>query len=269
MENLLNEIHQAIADESLVLPTLPDVAMRVREAVASDDVTAKQLAEIVAQDPAMTARLLQVANSPLYRGAVPFENLQSAIMRMGFGTVQSLVTSLAMQQLFQPRSEMLARMMREIWEQSVNVAAMARALVAFAPHLNGELAMLAGLIHRIGALPLLMYAEEHAGSLEEEPFRQLVRELHPLVGGMIAQAWELPDPVRPVPMHYVDFGRRIDGEADYVDLVQVAFLQNGGEAGIEASAVTAYGRLGLGADTEELEAEEVRETVEQARQVLA
>ncbi|RME35925.1 MAG: HDOD domain-containing protein [Gammaproteobacteria bacterium] len=269
MENLLNEIHQAIADESLVLPTLPDVAMRVREAVASDDVTAKKLSDIVAQDPAMTARLLQVANSPLYRGAVPFENLQSAIMRMGFGTVQSLVTSLAMQQLFQPRKQMLAQMMREIWEQSVSVAAMARALVAFAPRLNPELAMLAGLIHQIGALPLLMYAEERTDSLEEEPFRELVRELHPLVGGLIARAWELPEPVQPVPMHYVDFTRQIDGEADYVDLVQVAFLQNGGEAGVPLSEVTAYGRLGLNADTEELEAEEVRETAEQARQALA
>ena len=69
-ELFYNEILQELENGSLVLPTLPEVALRVRDVVDEPDVTAKQLAEIIVTDAALSTRLIKVANSPLYRGRI-------------------------------------------------------------------------------------------------------------------------------------------------------------------------------------------------------
>ena len=62
-----NQLGAAIAQNIITLPTLPEVALRIRDAVEKDSSTAHRIAEMVATDAALSARLLQVANSPLYR----------------------------------------------------------------------------------------------------------------------------------------------------------------------------------------------------------
>jgi HD-like signal output (HDOD) protein len=103
----LEELYQAIDERCLTLPTLPEVALRVRDAVEREDSSANQIANIVATDAALSARLLQVANSPLYRGRDPIDNLQIAVARLGIRLVRSLVVSLIMQQIFQATNDLL------------------------------------------------------------------------------------------------------------------------------------------------------------------
>ena len=134
------------------------MALRIRDAVEQDSSTAQQIADMVATDAALSARLLQVANSPLYRGRVPIENIQMAVTRLGQKLVRSLVVSLAMRQIFQATSDTLDTRLRAIWEESVQVAAISRAL-AQTVGLNREQAMLAGLIHNLGSLPILTMAD--------------------------------------------------------------------------------------------------------------
>ena len=50
--------------QKLVLPTMPEVALKVRDAVSNEDASAKQIADVIALDPAISARMIQVANSP-------------------------------------------------------------------------------------------------------------------------------------------------------------------------------------------------------------
>ncbi|KRT59353.1 HDOD domain-containing protein, partial [endosymbiont of Ridgeia piscesae] len=71
----LTSLFKAIDNHKLTLPTLPEVALRVRDSVEREESTAKSIADIVATDAALSARLLQVANSPLYRGRVAIDNL--------------------------------------------------------------------------------------------------------------------------------------------------------------------------------------------------
>jgi HD-like signal output (HDOD) protein len=82
-----------------------------------------------------------------------------AVSRLGNNTIKTLITSLVMQQMFTPSSKLLESEFKKNWEASVNVSSICRALVTFVPHLNPDEAMLAGLIHQIGKLPILMLVD--------------------------------------------------------------------------------------------------------------
>ncbi|MGZ4959329.1 MAG: HDOD domain-containing protein [Methylomonas sp.] len=274
VQDFLIHVKAELDANRLILPTLPDVALKVREAVNKGDATAQQLSEIISTDPALSARLIQVANSPLYRGAIQIKNIQMAVTRLGNNTIRTLITSLVMQQMFAPKSKLLEHYFRTIWEQGVNVSAISRALASFTPHLNTDEAMLAGLIHQIGKLPILTLVE-HIPEFKDSPSRleKLLEKAHPHVGKIIMETWNFPEELKPVASEYVDFQRDSGPKADYVDIVQVAFLQS--IAGtdhpacrIDWSTVPAFAKLGLQPDAEILEIEGVSEEVELAQSML-
>ncbi|QPK63272.1 HDOD domain-containing protein [Methylomonas sp. LL1] len=274
VQDFLSHVKTELEANRLVLPTLPDIALKVRDSVSKGDASAQELAEMIVTDPALSARLIQVANSPLYRGANEIKNIQMAVTRLGNSTIRTLITSLVMQQMFKPTTALLEHYFRGIWEHGVNVSAISRALAAFVPHLNSDEAMLAGLIHQIGKLPILTLVEK-IPEFRDSPSRldKLLEKAHPHVGKIIMDTWNFPQDLKLVASEYVDFQREHDGPADYVDLVQVAFLQS--IAGtdhpacrIDWATVPAFAKLGLQADAEILEIEGVSEEIELAQSML-
>lgn len=273
-EAFLNRLESEIADNKITLPTLPEVALRVRDAAANENTTSKQLADIVTTDTALSARILQIVNSPLYRSREKIDNIQVAIIRMGSKIVRDLVTSLVMQQMFQPTSDALDKHFRQTWDQSVTVSAMSRALASMCKRLNPDQAMLAGLIHQIGKLPILMMAESRPELANNDALLgQYLEELHPRVGKMIMDNWDFPEALSIVPWQYTDYTRNPSPEADYVDIVIVACLQNLSEKeltekGIELSSVQAFSKLGLHPEVVVLEIEGISEEVEEAQRLM-
>lgn len=274
VQDFLVHVKAELEANRLVLPTLPDIALKVRDAVSKGDASAQELAEMIATDPAISARLIQVVNSPLYRGTNEIKNIQMAVTRLGNSTIRTLITSLVMQQMFKPTSALLEHYFRTIWEQGVNVSAISRALAALVPHLNSDEAMLAGLIHQIGKLPILTLAEK-IPEFRDSPSRmeKLLEKAHPHVGKIIMDTWNFPLELKSVASDYVDFQRDHPGPADYVDLVQVAFLQS--IAGtdhpacrVDWSTVPAFAKVGLQTDVEILEIEGVSEEIELAQAML-
>ena len=273
-EEFLEQLQAAIQDNSIVLPTLPEVALRVRDAVEQEDATAQQIAELVATDAALSARLLQVANSPLYGGRVTIDSIQMAITRLGTRMVKTLVVNLAMKQIFQPTTSELDRRLRQLWEESVQVAAISRALAHQMPHLDPEQAMLAGLIHNIGSLPVLIMAENFQELLDnDERLDTLLVNLAPIIGHQILQTWNFPDTLASVPAHFADLKYDSGEQADYVDLVQVATLEcNTGAAKITTPAEWAqapsFAKIGLDPEVSVIEIEGVAEQIEEVGQML-
>lgn len=274
VQDFLVHVQEELDANRLVLPTLPDVALKVRDAVSKGDATSQELADMIVTDAALSARLIQVANSPLYRGAVEVNNIQMAVTRLGSTTIRTLITSLVMQQMFTPSTELLEQYFRETWEQGVNVSAISRALATFVPHLNPDEAMLAGLIHQIGKLPILMLVED-IPEFRESPTRlnKLLEKAHPAIGKLIMENWDFPEELKLVASEYINFQRDTGEKADYVDLVQVAFLQS--IAGTEHPAnridwntVPSFAKLGLATDEEVLEIEGISEEIELAQSML-
>lgn len=266
-------LQTAIKENKITLPTLPEVALKVRDAVEQENVTTHQIADMVATDAALSARLLQVANSPLYRGRVAIESIQMAITRLGYKLVRSLVVSLAMKQIFQATSDTLDVRLRSMWEQSVEIAAISRVLSQNLPHLDKDQALLAGLIHNIGSLPILTWAESYPELMEDEAeLDKLVAELTPAIGTRILEFWGFPESLIKVAAEAQNL--RYDGgpQADYVDVVIVARLQAlpADEVGDMANwiNVPAFLKVGLDPEVELIEIEGVAEDIESVQGVF-
>ena len=269
----LQQLQEAIRQNRITLPTLPEVALRVRDEVDKDSATAQKVAQTIATDAAVSARLLQVANSPLYRGRVTIDNIQMAVTRLGNKLVRSLVVSLAMKQIFQATSDALDKRLRALWEESVQIAAISRVLAQSQPQLEKEQAMLAGLIHSIGSLPILTMAESFAELMADtEKLDQFVAHLNPIIGKQILETWGFPDTLILVPENYCNYSYDGGPQADYVDVVQVARLQSLGDkvdlSDAELLQIPAFRKLGMEPEIEEINIEGVAEDIEEVRAAL-
>lgn len=273
-ERFLAELLEDIQHDRLVLPTLPEVALRVRDAVADENTTAGQIAGIIATDTALSARLIQVANSPLYRGRSTIASLPQAVARLGNNVVRSLVTSLAMRQIFQATSDALDARQRKLWEHSVAVAAISRMLATPFRHLQPDQAMLAGLVHDIGVLPILVRAEDYPELVEDaQTFDRIVMQFHSRLGKIILESWGFPPEIAQVAAEHEDLQRDPGGAPDYVDVVMVANLQSyigtdHPHAKCDWSAIPAFARLGIQPEVSVVELEGNEESFLEAQQLL-
>lgn len=270
----LEELYQAIDERRLTLPTLPEVALRVREAVEREDSSANQIANIVATDAALSTRLLQVANSPLYRGRNQIDNLQMAVARLGIRLVRSLVVSLIMQQIFQATNDLLDKRFRQIWEESVQVAAISRVLAQNLKHLDKEQALLAGLIHNIGALPILMMADQYPELLDDpNELDRVITALSPSIGQRILREWDFSDSLIKVPANFLNLAYQSESLADYVDVVIVGRLETLREQGHPVnnedwSSIPAITKVGLEPEVHVIDIEGVAEDVAEIEHIL-
>ena len=267
----VNELIEDLESGNLQLPTLPEVALRVRDVVDDENASANQIADIIAQDAALSARLLQVANSPLYRGRQEIDRLSMVVSRLGNKLVRNLVTSQVMKQMFQATNDMVDKRLRDVWEHSVQVAAIARALAANTPGVMPDQAMLAGLLHDIGTLPILYRAEERDELLDTPGLLdELILRLHTRIGGAILKHWKFPDMLVAVAAEHENLERDHPGPADLIDVVQVANLQSHMDtdhplAIVDWSNVSAFQRLGLDDNVNEIELTDVEEIQEVKR----
>ncbi|MCY1268225.1 HDOD domain protein [compost metagenome] len=249
-DKVQQELIQAIESDELVLPTLPEVALKVRETAEDPNASIHDLARVIGNDTALTARIIKVVNSPLLRTNKEITDLQMAISRLGMNYTSNLATGLAMEQMFQATSDVIDRKMREVWNKSSEIAGICHVLCRHYTRLMPDQATLAGLVHQIGVLPILTYAEEHNELLADSiSLNHVIERIHPLIGDRILRAWEFPEPIAAVPSQYLDFSRS-SARVDYVDIVQVATLQSylGSEhpyTQLDWSQVSAFAKLGL------------------------
>lgn len=249
-QRIQEELIQALERDQLVLPTLPEVALRIREAAENPDVSINDLTREISTDTALSARLIKVVNSPLLRSRQEITDLNMAVNRLGVVYTANLATGLAMAQLFQATTDNIDRRMREVWARSTEVAGISHVLCKHYTRLKSDQAMLAGLVHQIGVLPILSYAEENGQLLGDSITLDIVIEqIHPIIGDRILAAWDFPQPVRRIPSEHLDFART-PAEADYADIVQVAMLQSlaGTQhpyAEMDWAHIPSFARLGL------------------------
>jgi len=220
---LLAKFLDDINHNRINLPTLPEVAIKVREVVQDPDSSAAKIAVTIGSDPVLTARLLQVANSPLYRGGAPIENLQNAITRLGQTVVRNIVTGMVMEQLYQTGAKpAVEKHLKELWLHSTKVAAISHVLARKFTKLKPDQAMLAGLIHDIGAIPIYTEAANIPELDEEALLQRIVDKIHNLIGTTILDEWNFPQELIDVVSNHEDL-RYDSGEGvDYVDIVTVA-----------------------------------------------
>ena len=253
MSNLILEnkfcvaLLEDLAKDKLVLPTLPEIALQIREVVADEEADLSQVAKIIGQDPAISARLIKVANSPLFRGTNKIETTSQAVTRMGQTVVKTMATNMALEQVFNAKTAIVKKYMADIWTESTQV--------------KPDQAMLAGLLHNIGSLPILSRAEDIPALLKDEKiFVNLLDRLSGQIGSCIIQNWDFPDEIVNVIREHNNYEYDSD-TVDYVDVVIVAKLKNlentnHPDVELNWNNIPSFRKLGLVDEVEETEKSE-------------
>ena len=273
VQQVKQDIIKALENDELVLPTLPEIALKVRD--VAEDVTSSisDLTTVLGRDAALSARMVKVANSPLIRANVPVSDLNTAVSRLGIDLTSNLAMGLAMEQMFQATSDIVDKRMRACWSKSVEIAASSQVLARHFTDLQPDQALLAGLTHQIGKLPILAFAENNESLLNDAfALGKVLSVLHPSLGSYILKMWDFPEELVGVSKNYLLFDREVD-KVDYADIVQVATLQS--YAGtdhpytkLDWTNISSFDRLGLDPTTLIAEMEGISEEVSDTQSAL-
>ncbi len=206
----------------LDFPPLPQVAIRLRRAIRQE-IGVREAARIVQSDPVVSARLIEIANSPLYRGASPITSCQQAINRIGLNATRNLVTSLTLGRLFKAANPRVERWLTRIWQENVRVSSFSYVLARHLRDIDAEQALLAGLLSHVGALPFLYFAADFpADRLSDEVVAAAIAAVRGPLGQALLRAWDFPPAFCEVPRHCEDWYYDDSGPLTLSDVVTLA-----------------------------------------------
>lgn len=224
---LLMECYRHMQSNDLLLPTIPDVAFKIRRAINDDYASVSSIARIVQIDPSITARLIQISNSPMYMGRKKNESCPEALTRLGLKAAQDIVTTFAMKSLFNAKSPIIRQKMAELWTHSSYIASVSAVFAHKIPGFDPDRAMLAGLIHDIGIVPILTYADNHPDIIAQpKDLVETVKQLRTDIGVQIIRQWDFPEDFEDVVINAENWFRNDNNPSSYADIVMISQLHS-------------------------------------------
>lgn len=217
------QLYRDLKGDKSILPTLPDLALRIRRAIDDDSSDARDVARLVEADPAMAAKLLKAANSAMYAGLGAVESCSAAVVRLGMQTTKRLVMGFAMKDVFKSKDPAAQRRMHVLWKHSSQVAALCFVLAREVKGLSPEEALLIGLVHDVGAIAILNYVDRFPTLAEdEEELETTITRMRGELGAMILREWKFTPTLIAGARDAEKWQRRHTNKADYTDLLIVA-----------------------------------------------
>lgn len=221
------DCYKFMQSDKLALPTIPDVSIKIRRAINDEKANSSKIARIVQTDPSLTARLIQIANSPLYKGRRKIESCPEALTRIGLKSSQDIITAFVMKAVFNAKSPFIRKKMQELWAHSSYVASISAVFAHNTPGFDPDRAMLAGLIHDIGIVPVLTYADKHPDILEQpKDLAETVKKLRVEIGLQIIRKWDFPVDFEDVIINAENWYRKGEDKPDYTDIVMISQLHS-------------------------------------------
>ena len=217
------QIYRDLQSNKSILPSLPDLALRIRRAIEDDVSDARTVARMVESDPAMAAKLLKAANSAMYGGMTTAETCSAAVVRLGMQTTKQLVLTFALKEVFQTKNPMIRKRMQVLWKHSSQIAALCFVLAREIKGIQAEEALLIGLLHDVGAIAILNCIENYPDlASDETSLEETISRMRGELGAMILRKWMLPAPVVAGARDAEYWLRQHQGPADFTDLLVVA-----------------------------------------------
>ncbi len=271
---LLTILVEKINNDTLVLPTLPAIALKVRKAADDPDINLNGMADVIGQDPSLSARMIKISNSAFMGRAVKVTSTQQAVTRVGLSQVKNIATALAMEQLFVSKNEIVKKYMASKWIQITDLVGNAMAtLITYQKRtknksLSLDTLTLSALIADIGALPVLTEAERHDSVFANPTFLDVaIDKLAGRIGTSIMQRWQFNE----VFIETADKWRKLDytpQSLSYIDFIRVgAALSN--QIDESEQALSLGQQRGVFSDISELQSDEFVELRENAKSIFA
>lgn len=221
-ETFLKRVKKEVLQERLTLVSLPEVALKLKEACEDKDSALDDIANIISHDGSIAVKLLQAANSPIYRGNVDIKTVSEAVCRLGKETTQHLVFYFATKELFQSSVKSLEQAFRDSWNDSFKRAIMAKTIAQLSDsRFNPDIAFLCDLLFRIGDLLLLQYVADHVGDAAElQKIQQITEKESAANSRLVVSTWNLPAVVTEVLNHGGDWAYvSTEEQGNYNDLI--------------------------------------------------
>ena len=192
---MLEDIAKELTGD-IIFPTYFDTAFRLRKELQNPDLPITRIASIVGTEPLVAAKLLQLANSALYGTDITqARDLKTAISRLGVDLVRSTALSIVMRQLLRSKDmAIFSDLTQNLWIHSLKTAAATRILARVHTKINPDEALLAGLVHDLGAFYMLYRAAQYS-ELRERPdsVKYLIMQWHESIGITLLSALGMPE----------------------------------------------------------------------------
>lgn len=240
-QQLFEQLMEACDKDQLQLPVLPEAALKIRQVINQADVGSSEIIQIVQTDPVLSTRLIKVANSPLYGTWREIKTVRDAVRRLGLETTRNLSFGLSVGELFHARSSLIKQQIAKLYEESIQVSALAYVITRnLAPQLDSEQALLAGLLHNLGVIPILKFIDEKPGLISSiESINKSLVNLRIPISRLLFDRWNFDDEFLKVVEHANDWHRDTGEAADYIDIIIAAkllFLEKSGQ--LDESIIT-------------------------------
>jgi len=190
------------------LPTPPVVFSRINDAITNPNASAYQIAAIISEDPAMSAKILRMSNSAFYGCRTEITSVKQAIVTVGLEAIRSLVLSTSVLGAFKGQAH-LAKFQEEFWRHSLSVATACKVLTRMLSSewiQNIDKGFSAGLLHDIGKLVMVAYLPDEWEKVQEvrknddQPVFMIEKSVlgysHSEIGAALATRWNLPEFIR-------------------------------------------------------------------------
>jgi HD-like signal output (HDOD) protein len=205
VERLVHFVLDRAERNSGDLPAFPGVATRLVDLLEHPEASLHEVEALVSQDPAVSSQLLRVANSLMYRGAMPIETVPQAVIRLGFRETAQVAMTAACRVLFslEDRAELEIHpaLWRSLWLDSLLGGYGGRLLSRELKRGQPDRIFLAAMFRNLGSLLILKIVARALvrGRLPSPPteaeMRDLIDVLHPRLGATYLRRCRLPDHV--------------------------------------------------------------------------
>jgi len=189
----------AFIEKNLEIPSIPDVAAKALRALDDPNNSAVQIAKLIEQDQGLTARVLKMANSPIYGLKREVKNLQQAAMIMGFEALKGIIVSVSARGLY----KRFGSVEKALWKHSVASACACHRIANDKAIPGKDEAFVIGLMHDIGRVVMnnserdrfvqAQNLEKDLDLSEVEAEQQIFGFNHCDVGSLLVQRWGLSE----------------------------------------------------------------------------
>jgi HD-like signal output (HDOD) protein len=212
------------------LPAMPQILLKLLELCQADGAGMAEMAKLVANDAGMTVKILDVANSAAFQRGGQKAGLLQALNLLGSDMIKTLVINASVSQAINGFSAGCATDLRRFWKHALGTAVMAREIARAMDYAHAEEAYLAGLLHDVGRLALLVAApDEYLVNFQAQDDGQLCEaELqtlhmnHVQAGTWVVERWQLDSFLGDAILYHHEPAKRLEGAHALVRLVHLA-----------------------------------------------
>jgi len=226
LSGLVHTFCQHVANDELQLPSFPDVALKLRQAIRKD-VSVADAVKIIQMDPSIAAKLIQVANSPFYMTEIPAIHCKEAVNRIGLIATREIVTSICLHQVFQAKHPRIKKFLADLWQSSIGLSSLCYVLASKTTRIDPDQALLAGLMCDIGIIPFLTFAEGFPDELfESDELDKAIPYLRGPIGSLVLKRWKFPQEMVKIPVMAEEWFHDSGPQLTICDIVRLAKLHS-------------------------------------------